>query len=234
VARKDRVPNPPKRQQGPQRRTSSADPPAAARRRRALLLAAGGALAVVAAVGAIVFLTGGGGESGTRAALVDAGCTYESFPAQENAPDHSDVTSLDAKPKWNSNPPTSGPHWGQPAVLGFYDSPVLLVQSTHNLEHGVVVIHYGPDVADSEVEALRGFYDDDPYGLLVAPLPANKDKITLSAWTAPDTATGTEDRGRGFLARCSGFDEDAFAAFVEEHRYRGPERIPPDNLAPGT
>jgi Protein of unknown function (DUF3105) len=233
VARKDRVPNPPKRQQGPQRRTASADPAVAARRRRAFLLAAVGALALVAAVGAIVLLTSRGG-SDTRATLVDAGCTYENFPGLLNAPDHSDVTSLDAKPKWNSNPPTSGPHWGQPAVLGFYDSPVLLVQSTHNLEHGVVVIHYGPDVADSDVEALRGFYDDDPNGLLVAPLPANKDKITLSAWTAPDTATGTEDRGRGFLARCSGFDEDAFSAFVEEHRYQGPERIPPDNLAPGT
>jgi Protein of unknown function (DUF3105) len=233
VARKDRVPNPPKRQQGPQRRSASADPAVAARRRRSLLLVALGALAVVAAIGAIVLLSGGG-DSGARAALDDAGCTYESFPGLLNAPDHSDVASLAAKPKWNSNPPTSGPHWGQPAVLGFYDSPVLLVQSTHNLEHGVVVIHYGPDVADSEVEALRAFYDEDPNGLLVAPLPANKDKITLSAWTAPDTATGTEDRGRGFLARCSGFDEDAFSAFLEEHRYQGPERIPPDNLAPGT
>ena len=232
MARKDRVPNPPKRSQGPQRRASQADPAAAAQRRRLLLLIGGGAVAVAVAVLAIVLFTGGGTDE--RGALTGAGCTLESFPALSNAPDHTDVPTLETKPKWNSNPPTSGPHWNTPAIWDFYTEPVLLVQTVHNLEHGGIVIHYGPDVPQAEVDKLRAFYDEDPFGLVVAPLASNKDKITLSAWTVPDSEVGTTDRGRGWLARCSKFDEDAFSAFLDEHRYKGPERLPPESLVPGT
>ena len=235
MARKDRTPNPPKRTQGPQRRSTPVDPAAAARQRRSLFLIAGSGLAVLAIVLGIVFLTGG--EDGDeRAALEDAGCTLQSFPAMANTPDHSDVPTLETKPKWNSSPPTSGPHYGQTAVYNFYDEPVPLVQSTHNLEHGGVVIHYGPDVPEADVGKLRDWYNetDEPNGLVISPLPTNADKITLAAWTAPDATGGTEDRGRGFLASCKKFDQDAFSAFIDEHRYKGPERLPPELLAPGS
>jgi len=199
-----------------------------------LYLIAGSGLAVLAIVLAIVFLTGGG-DGGEQAALEDAGCTLQSFPALANVSDHSDVPTLATKPKWNSSPPTSGPHFGQTAVWGSYDEPVPLVQTTHNLEHGGAVIHYGPDVPEAEVDSLRTWYDetDDPNGLVISPLATNGDKITLSAWTAPDSSTGTDDRGRGFLASCKTFEEAAFSAFIDEHRYQGPERLPPELLAPG-
>lgn len=232
MARKDRVPNPPKRPQGPQRRATPTDPATIAQRRRLFLLILGATAAVAVAALAVVLLTGGGADE--RKALTDAGCTLQSFPAQANAPDHADVATLQAKPKWNSSPPTSGPHWGSQAIWGFYDEPVLLVQSVHNLEHGGVVIHYGPDVPQAEVDKLRAFYDEDPFGLIVASLPSNNDKITLSAWTVPGSATGGSERGRGWLARCSTFDESAFSAFLDAHRYKGPERLPPESLAPGT
>ena len=201
-----------------------------------LYLIAGSGLAALAIVLAVVLLAGGG-DGGEQAALEDAGCTLQSFPAVANKADHSDVPTLTAKPKWNSSPPTSGPHFGQTAVWGSYDEPVPLVQSTHNLEHGGVVIHYGPDVPEADVDELRTWYNetDDPNGLVISPLATNKDKITLSAWTAPDASTGgTRDRGRGFLATCTTFDEGAFSAFIDEHRYTGPERIPPELLAPGS
>ncbi len=237
MARKDRAPNPPRRPQAPQRRSTPTDPATAARQRRLLYLIAASGLAALAIVLAVVFLTGGGGDdSGERAALEDAGCTLQSFPAQKNEPDHSDVPTLTSKPKWNSSPPTSGPHFGQTAVWGSYDEPVALVQSTHNLEHGGIVIHYGPDAPEGEVEKLRTWFNEtnDPKGLIISPLPTNGDKITLSAWTAPDATGETSDRGRGFLASCKSFEQDAFSAFIEEHRYKGPERVPPDLLAPGS
>jgi hypothetical protein len=189
-------------------------------------------IAALAIMLAIVFLSGG--DKDERAALASAGCTLESFPAVPNVPDHSDVPTLTTKPNWNSSPPTSGPHYGESAVWGFYAEEVPLVKSVHNLEHGGVVIHYGPQVPQPEVEGLRAFYTDDPNGLLVAGLPSNGDKITLTGWTAPDAATGTADRGRGWLARCTNFDEAAFSAFVEAHRYQGPERFLPEQLAPGS
>jgi hypothetical protein len=233
MARKDRVPNPPKRSQGPQRRTSTTDPAAAAKRRQTLFLIGAGAIVVAVAVLGFVLLSGG--DENASAALEEAGCTVQSFPAVANKADHSDVPTITTKPKtWNSSPPTSGPHWGVPAVWDFYDTPVPLVQTVHNLEHGGVVIHYGPDVPDAEVQELREFWIDDPSGLVVAPLAANKANITLSAWTVPDNVVGTADRGRGWLATCTRFDDDAFSAFVEEHRYKGPERLDPASLTPGS
>jgi hypothetical protein len=201
-----------------------------------LYLIAGAGLAALAVVLAIVVFGGGTGEDDERAALQDAGCTLQSYPALANKSDHSDVPTLTSKPKWNSNPPTSGPHYGQTAVWGFYErgEEVPLVQSTHNLEHGGVVIHYGPQVPDEQVDEIRSYWEDDPNGLIVAPLPSNGNKITLSAWSAPDATTGTQDRGRGWLATCTEFDEGAFDAFLEQHRYQGPERIPPELLTPGS
>jgi hypothetical protein len=239
MARKDRAPNPPKRSQGPQRRSGTSDrragasDPSSAQQRRLLFLIGGGVLAVAVAVLAFVLLSGGNEDA--SAALEGAGCTLQSFPAVSNKPDHSDVPSLSFKPTtWNSSPPTSGPHWGVPAIWDFYDTPVLLVQTVHNLEHGGVVIHYGPQVPQAEIDKLRDFYNNDPNGLIVAPLPSNKDKITLSAWTVPDNLVGSTNRGRGWLARCSHFDEGAFSAFVKEHRYKGPERLDPAGLTPGS
>jgi Protein of unknown function (DUF3105) len=233
MARKDRVPTPPRRVQAPQRRSTpaKADP---GRQRRLLLGIGAATLAVVVVV--LGFLLLGGGDKNEAAAFTDAGCTLQSFPAMDNEPDHSDVPDLETKPKWNSYPPSSGPHYVQTAVLGFYDEPVPLVQSTHNLEHGAVVVHYGKDVPQAEIDRLRDWYDDDPGGLLVARLPDLNKQIALTAWTTPDSAPGGEGgiRGRGYLAKCPAFDEAAFDRFVEEHRYKGPERVPPELMTPGT
>jgi len=233
MARKDRAPNPPKRPQAPQRRSTPSAPRSPEQTRKLLYLIAGSGVAALAIVLAFVFLSGGGGDD-ERSALEGAGCTLQSFPALANEGDHSDVPTLTTKPKWNSNPPTSGPHFGQTAVWGFYEDPVPLTQSTHNLEHGGVVIHYGPGVPDEQVEEIRALWEGDPNGLVVASLESNASKITLSAWTAPDATTGSRDRGRGWLASCTEYDEGAFSAFIDEHRYQGPERIPPELLTPGS
>jgi hypothetical protein len=228
MARKDRAPNPPKRPQAPQRRSTPTDPATAARQRRLLYLIAGSGLAALAVVLAIVFLFGGD-DGGERAALEKAGCTLEIKPGL--AGDHNVAIGATTK-KWNTNPPTSGPHNPLPAVWGSYEDPVPLAQSVHNLEHGGIVIHYGPDVPEADVTAIRTFYNDDPNGMLVAPLPSLGDKIALSAWTAPDETN--LDETEGFLAECPRFDEDAFSAFRDEHRFEGPERFPPESLTPGS
>jgi Protein of unknown function (DUF3105) len=233
MAQKTRVPDPPRRSKGPQRRSTSSDPAAADQQRRKLLLFGGAALAVLVVILAIVFLTGGGSSNDERPALEAAGFTLQSFKALPNKSDHSDVPTLQTKPKWNSSPPTSGPHYGVPAVWDFYDEDVPLVQTVHNLEHGGVVVLYGPQFPKADVAKIREWYAQDPNGLVVAPLKTNKNKVTLSAWTAPDASTGTRDRGRGWLATGTKFDKAAFDAFVKAHRYKGPERLLPEQLAPG-
>jgi hypothetical protein len=227
MARKDRVPNPPKRPQAPQRRHTQTDPAVAARRRRNLLIGLGAAALIGAAIvlGAI-FVSGASADE--REVLEGAGCTLQTFPGQEGI----HVTDFNAvpKPKWNSSPPTSGTHHVSAAIWGFYTSPVRLIQSVHNLEHGGVVVHYGSEVSDAQIDRLRAWYDEDPRGLVVSPLPSlrPRDSFALAAWTAP-----SNERGRGYLAKCPTFDEDAFDAFVDEHRFQGPERFDPDALQPG-
>jgi hypothetical protein len=235
MARKDRVPNPPKRVQAPQRRHGTTDPAAADRQRKVLYLVAGSGILLLAVVLGIIFVAGGGGGKAEAATIEAAGCTLQSFPALPNKADHSDVPTLDTKPKWNSYPPTSGPHYGQTAILGSYDEPVPLVQSTHSLEHGAIVIHYGKDVPAGEVEKIRDWYSNDPNGLLVAPLADLGKKIALAAWTTKDATPGaSSDRGRGYLVECTKFSEKAFDTFVNNHRFKGPERIPAELMTPGS
>src|SRR3989344_5445960 len=43
---------------------------------------------------------------------------------------------------YNSNPPTSGPHYTQPANWGVYQTELADEQVMHNLEHGGIWISY--------------------------------------------------------------------------------------------
>ena len=85
------------------------------------------------------------------------------------------------------------------------------------------------------VEQLSGFYDDHVNGTIMAPLPSLGDEIALGAWTT-EGAEDIEgaDRGRGFLAKCTEFDEGAFSAFFDALQFKGPERFDPSLLMPGS
>lgn len=233
MARKDRAPDPPKRPPGPQRRSTPRSADDDARRRRTLLLLLGAAVLAAAAVGGFLLLGGGGEDDGGRSVLEEAGCTFQVAPAQEGQ--HTAELTATSDESWNTDPPTSGAHHPQPAVYGFYDEPVPLPQTIHNLEHGGIVIHYGKDVPEEQIEAMRAWYADDPNGLLVARLDKLGDRIALSAWTTDEALTADDaDNGEGYLAKCPRFDEDAFDTFVEAHRFEGPERFPPESLTPGS
>lgn len=184
---------------------------------------------VAAAIGIAVALGGGGGGTDAAAALDSAGCTLTETPALRGT--HSITNPTGTSKEWNTSPPTSGPHYEISAVWGAYTEPVNLAQLVHNLEHGGVYILYGSDVPDATVAELRSFYDDHTRGTLLAPLPSLGDQIALGAWTtaaADDPANGT-----AHLAKCTAFDEDAFAAFFDEFQFKGPERFPSDMLLPG-
>ncbi len=231
MARKDRAPAPPRGAvQAPKQRRSQSGPPDPARTRRLLYLVAGsGVLALLVVVAIIVFAGGGSGKD-EKVVLAENGCTLDTYPGLTGT----HVTSLTAKVKWNSDPPTSGAHLVQPAVWGSYDEPIAEIQAVHNLEHGGIVIQYGKDVPQAEVEKIRSWYEQSPNALIVAPLDSLGAKIALSAWTAPANVGTTTDNGNGYLAKCDAFNEKAFDTFVENHRGQGPERFPVDQLTPGS
>ena len=198
-----------------------------------LAAAASGLIALGLVVGFLTFMAdddgGGGGSAGeARAALTAAGCTLREVPAAKSATH----VERDAKPKWNTDPPTNGPHYGGTIVYGIYDEPVPQIEIVHNLEHGAVYVQYGDDVPDATVTQLEEYYRDDPQGLIVAPYPKLGDKIALGAWNEPKEGEDDVEK-KGYLARCPRFDENAFDKFRDAFQYKGPERFPPEELRPG-
>jgi hypothetical protein len=238
LAKKVRTPAPPapRRVQAPKKRTgprhAAAGPP---RSRLTLLLAAAGALAVVGAIVAGVLVLGGS-SADVAQKVRDAGGTYRKVEARENLPPGQErhVNSLPKGFMYNTNPPTSGPHFPVTILWGMYDAPVDRLRSVHNLEHGGIVIHYGPKVPGGTVEQLGEFYREDPNGIVIAPLPSLGNKLSLAAWTF-DLGRLNERgyEGEGRLAILPRFDGDTFRAFVDEYRFKGPERLEPEDLQPG-
>jgi hypothetical protein len=235
VAKKSRTPPPPRRVQAPKQRGTKRE--ARSDRKSRYLWWAGAATGVVAAVVAVsVLATRGGGanDAGVARTLRAEGCTYKVYPATSQQ----HVARLSAKVKYNSFPPSNGPHYGVPAVFGNYSDPVPKLQAVHNLEHGAVNIEYGSGVRQADIEAINRFYDESPDGLLVFPYPPLKKRIALVAWTADlsklqgRSASGGY-HGEGRVAICKAFSEKAFKLFRDRFRALGPERYPLDVLAPG-
>jgi hypothetical protein len=206
-------------------------PPKSGTDRRTLVIAAAAGVAVVLIAGIALAMANSGddGAGDARAALEAAGCTLTTTNALRGV--HS-ITSPDgSSDEWNTDPPTSGAHYEVPVIWGSYDEPVNQAQLVHNLEHGGVAIQYGDQVPPATVEQLEGFVQSNTRGTVLAPYPALGDQIALGAWV---TASAEEpDKGTGYLARCTTFDEDAFQAFLDAYQFRGPERFPPDSLLPG-
>jgi hypothetical protein len=179
---------------------------------------------MVAAVVALIYFTTGGASAGVTGAMRDAGCTLKTVKATSRK----HVTSLTAKVKYNTDPPSNGSHYYQPAIWDFYTTPADPIQVVHNEEHGGVIIWWGNKVPQSTVDELRAFYQSSPNGMLGTPYAKLGSKIALTAWTSPEAGLG-----EGHIAVCPAFDEDAFSTFRDVYRGRGPERFPLDILTPG-
>ena len=190
----------------------------------------GGAAVLLAAlaVGAAVYAFGGSRPA--KAVLEDAGCTLNTYQGQGQR----HVSALPRGFKYNSFPPTTGPHHEQPAPLDVYDQPVEQLRLVHNLEHGAVVIQYGRGIPRSEVDAMVEWYRGSPNGLLIAPFPALGDRVALAAWNAEFNDEGEIASQHGVLAKCPRFDATAFDAFIGEYGFRGPERATREQLPPGS
>ena len=108
-------------------------------------------------------------------------------------------------PPYNSNPPTSGHHYGQSAEWGIYKEQLPDEQLIHNLEHGGVWISYKPGISDDIVKKLEGMYEK--YGkrkIIVTPRPENDIDIALAVWTRLDKFNVSEysdERVENFIQR---------------------------------
>ena len=216
MAKKDRVPTPPKRPvQAPQAYKSEHDP---RRTRLIFIIVAAVIILAAAAVGIGFIMSSGGGDDGGGAIGDEDTCQLQTFEALEA----SHVPELPEGYEYNSVPATSGLHNSQTAIWNLYDQPVPQINYVHNLEHGGLVIQYGSEVPEAEVAALADWYQQDTRGVIIAPLaadfeeqdPALADQIVATSWT--------------HMLRCNSFDEEALSNFSDD--YRGPQGDAPEKF----
>lgn len=132
----------------------------------------------------------------------------EFFKAQNR--DHIEVGAQ--HDSYNSNPPTGGWHYLQPAVSGIYDKELPDEQLVHNLEHGHIWIAYKPGLAKDQIESLIKIAKSYKSKIIVTPRTANDTPIAIVSWE--------------YLLKLDNFDETQIKAFIKAHRGKGPELVP--------
>lgn len=113
---------------------------------------------------------------------------------------------------YNSNPPTSGPHYANPAPARFYDKELPDEQLVHNLEHGNIWIAYKSGLSRDAMDIIKDFGDRN---VIVTLRSKNDTDIALAAW-------GRLDK---FNIETSDIDKQRIKDFVSRYQNRGPEKV---------
>jgi hypothetical protein len=115
-------------------------------------------------------------------------------------------TAADPHERYNSDPPTSGPHLPYIAPWGVHTRPIPLELQVHNLEDGGVVIQHSCECPDL-VAKLRDVVQKYDKYVILAPYPAMKSTIALTAWTRIETLSEFDaKRIRRFIEAYRGID----------------------------
>ena len=114
----------------------------------------------------------------------EAGCAkIQTFKQQSRA--HIPVGAQ--HPPYNSNPPTSGPHYASPAGPidpGFYPDAIEPERVVHNLEHGQIVIWYRPDAPQDVIDDIQRLVEQQPDATVAVPWSKLDPRFNfaLTAW----------------------------------------------------
>lgn len=110
---------------------------------------------------------------------------------------------------YNSNPPSSGPHYAQPATWGVHDTELPDEQVVHNLEHGGIWISYKG--IDATTTVALGDITRSQSKVIMAPRANNDAPIVLVSW--------------GRVQKFQTYDEQSILAFIKANKNRSPEPL---------
>jgi hypothetical protein len=168
------------------------------------ICAAGLAAATVAALlaGPWNFLAGSvtGSAAGTREAQCLPG---REIPIMDSP--HVSPAEIESA-RYNSSPPTSGPHFAFTPATGIYTAPVSEGLTVHAMEHGHVIVQYAPGTPQDTVGHLRRLAKRYGKDVILAPYPRLDSGIALTAW--------------GRIELFDSYDETGATAFIERLRDR--------------
>lgn len=106
------------------------------------------------------------------------------FPATTN-------NTVEGAIAYDRDPPTNGDHSPMWQNCGFYREPVENETAVHSMDHGAVWIAYSPDLPQDQVEALRG-YGQEEY-VLVSPYSGLSAPVVATAWRNQLELEGVDD-----------------------------------------
>jgi len=113
--------------------------------------------------------------------------------------------------QYNSNPPTSGWHYSQPANFGVYKQELPDENILHNLEHGGIWISYKPDIDEDIKSKLEDIGKNNSGSVVVSPRAANDSNIAVASW--------------GRLLKLDNIDENQIKLFIKMNKNRSPEPL---------
>lgn len=122
--------------------------------------------------------------------------------------------SQNSRVTYQSNPPTSGDHWGTPLRDGIYDEEKPDEAVVHSMEHGRVWISYKPSISDELKNELLELLKSRS-AIIVTPREANDTDIALAAWEHLDAFDVEET-----------LDTKRILDFIKTYLHKGPEFIP--------
>jgi len=136
-----------------------------------------------------------------------------SIPIMANAGDHVPEGS-DPGP-FNSDPPTSGPHYAQEYEAGFYEESDREVQNEfpegfllHNLEHGYTIFWYNCDFLDESScsnlkSSIKGVMNDlNNFKVIGFPRSSIQSPLVMTSWGQMlSFETLNADQAREFISR---------------------------------
>lgn len=124
---------------------------------------------------------------------------------------------------YNSDPPTSGPHYDTPIAEGFYNEAPADEYLVHSLEHGYVVIWYNcAKITEAECETLKQQIQEamqssglaavtNTLKLIAVPRPSMEHLLVLTSW--------------GRIDRLDSFDQNRVRRYITLFRETAPENL---------
>lgn len=110
---------------------------------------------------------------------------------------------------YNSNPPTSGPHWATPAQCKIYTEEIPDEAVIHSLEHGAVWLSYKDKNNQDLVKKLTELVGKNPNKLILSPRREDESAIAVASW--------------GRLLKLENFEENQISDFINNYKNTSPE-----------
>lgn len=162
----------------------------------------------VAVIGIGILLSFQDNKNNKQAGDNSANLAIQGHEYENLGQEHIDI-GAQHKP-YNSNPPTSGPHYVQPADWGIYDKELPDEQLVHNLEHGGIWISY-KNIDQQTLDQIKLIGKSNPGSVMVTPRVTNDSKIVLASWTR--------------LMTLDNYDEQKILDFIKANKNKSPEPL---------